>query len=63
MVSAAAEPPLAAFGQSPEAIAVVIVVVGVLLAAELLLFARGREPTLRESVAWSAGWRSSSASA
>ena len=33
----------------------IAVVVGLLL-VDLLLFARGREPTFRESVAWSIGW-------
>jgi tellurite resistance protein TerC len=33
----------------------IAVVVGLLL-VDLLLFARGREPTFRESVAWSLGW-------
>jgi len=33
----------------------IAVVVGLLL-ADLLLFARGREPTFRESVVWSVGW-------
>ena len=33
----------------------IAVVVGLLL-ADLLLFARGREPTFRESVGWSVGW-------
>ncbi len=48
--------PLAALGDDPEAIAIVIVVVGVLLLADLLLFSRGREPSFRESVVWSIGW-------
>ena len=33
----------------------IAVVVGLLL-VDLLLFARGREPSFRESVAWSVGW-------
>jgi TerC family integral membrane protein len=33
-----------------------IVVVAALLLFDLLFFARGREPTFRESVAWSLGW-------
>ena len=33
-----------------------IVVVAALLLFDLLFFARGREPTFRESVAWSVGW-------
>jgi tellurite resistance protein TerC len=33
-----------------------IVVVAALLLVDLLFFARGREPTFRESVAWSIGW-------
>jgi tellurite resistance protein TerC len=38
------------------AVAGLIVVVIALLLVDLLLFARGREPTFRESVAWSIGW-------
>src|SRR6266511_6038676 len=33
-----------------------IAVIVALLLADLLFFARGREPTFRESVAWSVGW-------
>ena len=40
----------------PLAIPVVMLVVGALLLVDLLLFARGREPTFRESVVWSVGW-------
>ncbi len=50
------QPPLATLGDDPAAIVVVIAVVGVLLMADLLLFARGREPSFRESVVWSIGW-------
>jgi tellurite resistance protein TerC len=49
-------PPLAALGDDPAAILVVIGIVGVLLLVDLLLFARDREPTFRESVWWSIGW-------
>jgi tellurite resistance protein TerC len=38
------------------AVAGLIVVVVALLLVDLLFFARGREPTFRESVAWSIGW-------
>jgi tellurite resistance protein TerC len=38
------------------AVAGLIVVVVALLLVDLLFFARGREPTFRESVAWSLGW-------
>ena len=38
------------------AVAGLIVVVAGLLLFDLLFFARGREPTFRESVAWSVGW-------
>jgi tellurite resistance protein TerC len=38
------------------AVAGLIVVVAALLLVDLLFFARGREPTFRESVAWSVGW-------
>lgn len=48
--------PLATLADEPLAIPIVIVVVGVLLVAELLLFARGREPSFRESVNWSLAW-------
>jgi tellurite resistance protein TerC len=37
-------------------IAVLIAVVVVLLLVDLLLFARGREPSFREAAWWSAGW-------
>jgi tellurite resistance protein TerC len=37
-------------------VAGLVAVVLALLLADLLLFARGREPTFRESVAWSIGW-------
>ncbi|MCD6727599.1 MAG: TerC/Alx family metal homeostasis membrane protein [Solirubrobacteraceae bacterium] len=48
--------PVAALGDDPGAIAIVIAVVGTLLLVDLLVFARGREPSLRESVVWSLGW-------
>jgi tellurite resistance protein TerC len=41
---------------SPVTIAGLIVVVIALLLVDLVFFARGREPTFRESVAWSLGW-------
>jgi tellurite resistance protein TerC len=41
---------------SPVTIAGLIVVVVALLLVDLVFFARGREPTFRESVAWSVGW-------
>jgi tellurite resistance protein TerC len=41
---------------SPLTIAGLIVVVVALLLVDLVFFARGREPTFRESVAWSVGW-------
>ena len=41
---------------SPTAIAVVIVVVGLLLLVDFFFFARGRQPSWRESVLWSLGW-------
>src|SRR5262245_31056509 len=37
-------------------VAGLVIVVIALLAADLAFFARGREPTFRESVAWSVGW-------
>lgn len=37
-------------------VAGLVIVVIALLAADLAFFARGREPTFRESVAWSIGW-------
>ena len=49
-------PPLAALGDDPGAILVVIGVVVALLVADLMFFARDREPTFRESVWWSIGW-------
>src|ERR671936_181087 len=41
---------------SPVTVAGLIVVVVALLLVDLVFFARGREPTFRESVAWSVGW-------
>ena len=41
---------------SPLVIGGLIAVVIALLLVDLLVFARGREPTFRESVAWSIGW-------
>ena len=51
-----ASQPLAALGSHPAVIAGVIGLIGVLLLVDLLVFARGREPTFRESVTWSIGW-------
>ncbi len=48
--------PSATLSTDPKAILVVIVIVGVLLLVDLLLFARGREPSFRESIWWSIGW-------
>ncbi|MFM9128156.1 MAG: hypothetical protein ACKOTA_11560, partial [Solirubrobacterales bacterium] len=42
--------PLAAFGSDPLAVAGVIAVVGALLLVDLLVFARGRQPTSREAI-------------
>ena len=41
---------------SPLTIAALIAVVVALLLVDLVFFARGREPTFRESVVWSLGW-------
>jgi tellurite resistance protein TerC len=41
---------------SPLTIAALVGVVVALLLVDLLFFARGREPTFRESVVWSVGW-------
>ncbi|MEP6954119.1 MAG: TerC/Alx family metal homeostasis membrane protein [Solirubrobacteraceae bacterium] len=41
---------------SPAVIGGLIAVVVALLLVDLLVFARGREPTFRESVTWSIGW-------
>src|SRR3954464_4722353 len=41
---------------SPLTIASLVVVVAALLLVDLVFFARGRQPTFRESVAWSIGW-------
>ncbi|MEA2253885.1 MAG: tellurite resistance protein TerC [Solirubrobacteraceae bacterium] len=41
---------------SPGIIAGLIAIVVVLLLVDLVFFARGREPSFRESVAWSIGW-------
>jgi tellurite resistance protein TerC len=48
-------PPLAFFtGLAPWAVLMAVTIV--LLAVDLKLFARGREPTFREGVKWSIGW-------
>jgi tellurite resistance protein TerC len=47
--------PLAVVDNPVTIAALVAIVVGLLL-VDLLFFARGREPTFRESVAWSIGW-------
>ena len=49
-------PPPAIVNSHPAAIAAVVGLIGVLLLVDLFGFARGREPTFRESVAWSIGW-------
>ncbi|MDP9344766.1 MAG: TerC/Alx family metal homeostasis membrane protein [Actinomycetota bacterium] len=41
---------------SPAVIGGLVAVVIALLLVDVLIFARGREPTFRESVAWSIGW-------
>ena len=48
--------PLAALGANPLAIGGVVVIVGVLLLVDLLVFARGRQPTRKEAIVWSIGW-------
>jgi TerC family integral membrane protein len=47
--------PLAAV-EGPLALGVLVAVIIVLLLVDLLFFARGREPSFRESGAWSVGW-------
>src|SRR5919199_3414340 len=47
---------LLAVVSDPLTIAGLIAIVVALLLVDLLLFARGREPTFRESVVWSLGW-------
>jgi tellurite resistance protein TerC len=41
---------------SPPALGALLVTLGLLLLADVLLFARGREPGFRESAVWSVGW-------
>jgi tellurite resistance protein TerC len=48
--------PIATFGDDPAVIAGFVVLIAGLLLVDLLLFARGREPTFRESVTWSVFW-------
>jgi len=48
--------PIAKAGEETLAIAVVVAVVGALMVVDLLLFARGREPTFSESIRWSVFW-------
>jgi TerC family integral membrane protein len=40
----------------PAPVLGLVAVIGALLLVDLKLFARGREPTLREAAAWSVGW-------
>ena len=47
--------PLAVVDNPLTIVGLIAVVIGLLL-VDLLFFARGREPTFRESVAWSIGW-------
>jgi len=47
--------PLAVVDSPVTIFGLILVVIGLLL-VDLLFFARGREPTFRESVAWSIGW-------
>ncbi len=49
-------PTTATLAADPLSILFLIVVIGALLLVDLLLFARGREPSFRESVIWSIGW-------
>jgi tellurite resistance protein TerC len=41
---------------SPLTIGALILVIAALLLVDLIVFARGRQPSFRESVAWSIGW-------
>jgi tellurite resistance protein TerC len=45
-----------AFADSPLAIGGLVAIVAALLLVDLLLFARGREPTTKEAILWSIGW-------
>ena len=47
---------------SPVALGGLVVLVVGLLLVDLLLFSRGRDPSFRESVAWSLGWLASGSS-
>jgi TerC family integral membrane protein len=42
--------------ESPLTLGVLVVVIVALLLVDLVFFARGRQPSFRESVAWSIGW-------
>ncbi len=48
--------PFAVLGTNPLAVVIVIVAVGALLLVDLLVFARGRQPTSHEALIWSIGW-------
>lgn len=48
--------PQAVHGGDPFAVGAVIGVIAALLLADLLLFARDREPSVREGAVWSVGW-------
>jgi tellurite resistance protein TerC len=49
-------PPPIAIVEGPFALGGLILIVVALLLVDLFFFARGREPTFRESAAWSIGW-------
>jgi tellurite resistance protein TerC len=49
-------PPLAVSIDDPLALAGLVALIAALLLADLRLFARGREPSIREGAVWSLGW-------
>jgi tellurite resistance protein TerC len=51
-----AAPPLASALDAPGTLAVLVAFVVVLMMLDLLLFARGRDPSFREGLVWSIGW-------
>ena len=51
-----AAPPIASALDAPGALAFLVAVVVVLMMVDLRFFARGRDPSFREGLAWSVGW-------
>ena len=49
-------PPLAIINADPAVIGAIVLIIGACLLIDLLVFARGRQPTRKEAILWSIGW-------